>query len=106
MFTQGCGTHRCVTHLHASGCSGNGAECQGKYRLHRGIKLLWFVFGLEIQSHLFQMFPVVFIARSYCAALQEKIIKKIRGRAFTTVANRQGYPWNMFPSVALEKMRK
>lgn len=73
-FTQGCGTHRCVTHLHVCGCSESGAECQDKYRLHRGIKLVWFVFGLEIQSHLFQMFPVVFIARSYCAALQEKII--------------------------------
>lgn len=78
VFRQGCGTHRCVTHLDVCVCSGNGAECQEKYRLYRGIRLLCFVFGLEIQSHLLQMFPVEFIARSYCAALQEKTIKKYR----------------------------
>lgn len=87
VFRQGCGTHRCVTHLHVCVCSGNGAECQEKYRLYRGIRLLCFVLGLEIQSHLLQMFPVEFIARSYCAALQEKTIKKIQGCAFTTIAN-------------------
>lgn len=33
---------------------------------------MWFVFGLEAQPHLFQMFSVVFIASSYCAAQGKK----------------------------------
>lgn len=40
--------------------------------LCRVIKCVWLVFGLETQPHLFQMFSVVFIANSYCAALGGK----------------------------------
>lgn len=37
------------------------------------------MFGLEIQSHLFQMFPVEFIGKSYCATLKEENNKKKYG---------------------------
>lgn len=45
--------------------------------LCRVIKCVWLVFGLETQPHLFQMFSVVFIANSYCAALGGKKKKVI-----------------------------
>lgn len=56
----------------AQGLKANARACRVrncKNRLDGVMKHVRFVFGLEIKPHLFQMFSVVLVASSYCAAL-------------------------------------